>query len=172
MAAAEPALTLKTGAFLRAYTANQAAANELPLESPVAEAIRALPMPWTGTATELLKILETYGDDRTLHQKLWPKSPRSLSGTLRRLAPNLRGIGIAVEFDERNGGTGRRIISVRELPSPSQSSQTLAQKSKVAPTDDLPNDDCDASDDQTRTFSAPQPGPSRPESRPELEDEL
>jgi hypothetical protein len=173
MTAAEPALTLKTGSFLRAYTTNQAIANELPLESPVAEAIRALPIPWTGTATELLKILETYSDDRTRNQKLWPKSPRSLSGTLRRLAPNLRGIGIVVEFDERNGGTGRRIISVRELPSPSQSSQGLSHEPKVAPTDEMPSDDCDASDDEIRSSGELASDHSHPSSiNSELEDEI
>ena len=49
-------------------------------------------------------------------KKHWPKSGRGLSGALRRLAPNLRAVGIDVLFDtEGRGNDKRRIIVVRRF---------------------------------------------------------
>ena len=123
--AAEPALGLKPGSFLSAYTANRSAANELPLETPVAEAVRKLFLPWTGTATELLAALETLIDDRTKRSKSWPSSGRGLSNALRRLASNLRASGVEIQFFREAGMGGRRLISLSESlgDSASQSSQ-------------------------------------------------
>lgn len=110
--AAEPALGWKRGAFLRAYTVNRRSANELPLETPVADAVRKLLLPWTGTATELLKTLESGTDERARQSKGWPASGRSLSNALRRLAPNLRRVGIHIEFGREASHARRRLISV------------------------------------------------------------
>jgi hypothetical protein len=47
-----------------------------------------------------------------LHSKDWLRSPRSLSGKLRRVAPFLRKIGIEVKFGDREGKARNRIIRI------------------------------------------------------------
>ena len=85
------------GTFLRVYLQNRGMANALAMES----SIIGLPIQslietrgeWKGTARELLVELEThFTNDKTRKSKEWPASPRKLSGELRRLAPNLRGL--------------------------------------------------------------------------------
>ncbi len=111
--AAEAALGWEPGSFLLAYTANRRTANEVALESPVTETLMKLSLPWLGTATELLAALEPMIDERTRRSRNWPASGRTLSNALRRLAPNLRQVGIDVQFT-RESRTGRRIITVSE----------------------------------------------------------
>jgi hypothetical protein len=110
--AAERGLGWKPGEFTRAYDLNRRAANELPLETPVVDALRKLDLPWTGTATNLLAELEPFADERTRRMKSWPSSGKSLANALRRLAPNLRPTGIDVEFGQREPGTGGRLITI------------------------------------------------------------
>src|SRR5262249_43350463 len=112
--AAEPALGWKSGTFMAAYTGNRREANELALEaSPVAAAVRQLieGQPWEGTASALLTALSTLMTERDLKAKTWPKTPRTLSNTLRRLASNLRAIGIEVSFSR---GSSRLIRIARK----------------------------------------------------------
>jgi hypothetical protein len=116
--AAEPALPWAPEAFLTAYAGNQDDANDLTLEaSPVAQAVRELMReqtePWTSTATELLTALEELTDEKTRRQKSWPGSGRAMANDLRRLAPNLRVVGIAVTFSRAGGG--RRLIQIEKL---------------------------------------------------------
>ncbi len=86
--AAEPALNIPAGTFLDAYTGNRDDANALALEaSPVAKLIMEIVTPWIGTASELLKDLEAAATDGDKRLKSWPKTPRSLSGAIKRLAP-------------------------------------------------------------------------------------
>jgi hypothetical protein len=123
--AAESALPWAEGAFITAYSGSQADANALALEaSPVAQALRDFmelrtkrmeTAPWWGTATKLLGELETITDEKTKRQKSWPASARTLSNTLRRLAPNLRAVGVDLVFDERKHG-GTRIITITYRP--------------------------------------------------------
>ncbi len=123
--AAESSLGWERGAFLAAYSENRRAANDLPLETSVVDALRKLALPWTGTATTLLRELEGLADERTRHSRSWPASGRALSNNLRRLVPNLRCAGIHVAFD-REPGTGKRLITITDNtgnPS-SQASQT------------------------------------------------
>jgi hypothetical protein len=85
---------------------------------------------WEGTASELLTALETLahggvttggvtmqapkvGSDVT-KQKGWPKNGRALSNALRRLAPTLRVLGIAVTFDREPDAQRRRIIRLTQ----------------------------------------------------------
>jgi hypothetical protein len=102
--AGEQAVGLGAGTFMAAYSGNMAAGNELALEaSPVGkvvmEIVFAMTTPvWSGTAAELLEELEKRAEESTRRLKAWPKSPRALAGVLRRLAPNLRKVGVAVEF--------------------------------------------------------------------------
>ena len=123
--AAEPALGWESGRFLRVYAASRAVANEIPLETPVADALRRLALPWQGTMTRLLKALCGIADEKTRQLRSWPTSGQALSNALRRLAPNLRHAGIEVSFDHRQPGTGRRIVKLSEngCNSSSQASQ-------------------------------------------------
>jgi hypothetical protein len=106
--AAEPALGLRPGKFMRAYDANRADAHQTALEtSPVAVAVQQWSRIYvnsqgqvvqggnivTLTATELLAAI-SHGQNTSARQ--WPKTPKVLSGILARLAPNLRHVGIEV----------------------------------------------------------------------------
>jgi hypothetical protein len=113
--AAEPGLGFERGSFLAAYQANRNAGNEVALESsPVGKAVidlmAAVPE-WKGTSTELLEQLESRADDKTKRLDSWPKAARSLSGTMKRLAPNLRTAGVGVEFS-RQGRRSRKMIEL------------------------------------------------------------
>lgn len=114
--AAESSLGLAEGAFLDAYTGNRTASNDLALEaSPVAAAL--LPFVeaegcWTGTSSELLGELNRRTRDDLQRQPGWPKASNSLSGILKRLAPNLRAAGVNVTRPTRSGKMGSRLIQL------------------------------------------------------------
>jgi hypothetical protein len=72
--------------------------------------------PWEGTAAEFTAKLEEYADEKAQKGKYWPKTPRGCASELRRLAPSLRHTGIAVTFDRRAPGTGRRLIVMERTP--------------------------------------------------------
>ncbi len=56
------------------------------------------------TASELLALLRGFAPREIKRSAQWPKSARTLSIVLRRLAPQLRMIGIIVEFDRQRSG--------------------------------------------------------------------
>ena len=95
--AAEPALGLEPGEFLKAYEENRRTALVLLLDtSPVVPAIRRMLSEnesFSGTARQLLEKIKTGQDPQV---KGWPKDPRVLAGMLNRLAPALREDGIRV----------------------------------------------------------------------------
>ena len=103
--AAEP--RNKKGEFIKAYRGNRQSAIESGLEgSLVATVLRDFINPqssFEGTATALLNALNARVDNRTRLSRSWPKSARSLSEALRRLATALRTVGIEVEFSKRHG---------------------------------------------------------------------
>jgi hypothetical protein len=115
--ACEPGLALKTGEFMRAYKGNRESANESAIEgSPIGRKLLefvAEKVEWSGTATELLTELDDRADEKLRHQKYWPKSSRSLSGMVRRLAPNLRAIGIDADCDGHQGRGGQKRKCIR-----------------------------------------------------------
>jgi hypothetical protein len=96
-------------AFTAAYAANRRDAHETILDDcPVAGAVRQFIVEqsgaWSGTTTELLGELARRAGDKIVSTSRWPKSPRALTNTLRRLAPTLRAIGIeAVHARTRSG---------------------------------------------------------------------
>jgi hypothetical protein len=100
--AAESGLGFQDGAFMNAYSGNRAEAVQETLDSdPVTGAIVVLidkgcEGKWTGTAGEMLKDLEKIIEDGVKKSPAWPKTPRALSGRLRRLATFLRESGIEV----------------------------------------------------------------------------
>lgn len=107
-----------SGEFMRAYTRNRAAAHELVLEaSPVAGILRSMAetCDWEGTATELLGELNERADEGTRRLPSWPKTGRALAGALRRLAPNLRAVGIEVtHYDQPDLGRRRRQVLIKK----------------------------------------------------------
>jgi hypothetical protein len=116
------------GEFLAAYRANRQAANESALEdSPVAAAVRELASqgPWKGTAAELLDelgrtssgsplVVTASGPGSRKSSDRWPRTPRGMSGAIRRLAPALRAVGINVTF----GRDHDRYISIEKAAIP------------------------------------------------------
>lgn len=103
--AAETGLGWSRGTFLAAYQGNRASANDLALESsPVARPLLDIVEDgggWSGTASELLQALETKVSEQVKRQNGWPKNARSLSGQLKRLAPNLRAAGWRIENERQ-----------------------------------------------------------------------
>ncbi len=139
--AAEPAFGVAPGPFLESYDRNRDRADEIALEANrIAEIIAGI-VPqsgeWSGTATELLDALNGRVDDDTRRTRDWPKSPQAMGNVMRRLAPNLRSVEIAVRF-ERPGGKRRVITLERVGKRPSLLSQRhLSVTTMTAPP--LPN---------------------------------
>lgn len=117
--AAEPALGLEPGEFMKAYAASRKTGNEIALEaSPVGKVLVDFVGhvgQWSGTATELLHELEERAEEKTHRLKSWPATARTLGAAVKRLAPNLREEGIDVEFG-RTGRKGTRTITLSSQP--------------------------------------------------------
>ena len=82
---------------------------------PVAAAVRAVMeerTEWKGTATDLLGALAEAAGERVAKSKIWPASPRALSGRLRRAATFLRKIGIEIDH-VKEGQARTRIIHIK-----------------------------------------------------------
>jgi hypothetical protein len=138
--AAETGFGLKSGSFEAAYERNRNAVNDITLESnPVGKYILQLTKSsnWKGTASELLKRLtsleEAYGESR---EKSWPRTPRAISGLLKRLAPNLRRAGVDVEFSRDTDRSRRRLICLTRIEG-SSSVRTVRHKNCNAGTSDV-----------------------------------
>jgi hypothetical protein len=117
--AGESELGWKNGTFMKAYSESRAEANEVALDaSPIVAPLRSLANGegWKGTCTELLSKLIQMAGLVVVRTKQWPKNARTLSGILRRLAPNLRKSGIAVELWREPGGNRERRVSVTAIP--------------------------------------------------------
>jgi Bifunctional DNA primase/polymerase, N-terminal/Primase C terminal 1 (PriCT-1) len=118
--AAEPALGLDAGAFLKAYEQDRSASQEAALEnSSIGRAIAMFAEQhkhWVGTASELLVEIEgpAYSADRMRRGGEWPRTPKRLAGELRRLAPCLRSADIYVELPQRRTGREKRRLIVLE----------------------------------------------------------
>jgi hypothetical protein len=112
--ACEGGLPWKPGTFMTAYNGNRAEALETILETDViALAILNLlagQCSWRGTAGELLKAVNAAATEETRKARDWPKTPRGMSGALRRAAPVLRKLGYTVELDERDPDRERRRV--------------------------------------------------------------
>lgn len=111
-----PALGYSTDAFLAAFRSNLAdgmisSVENSPVGRVLMDFIRKRGQ-WQGTSTELLSQLGSSpgADQRSL---AWPKSPKGLSGVLKRLAPALRATG--VQIDEGRTAAAR-IIHLRYRP--------------------------------------------------------
>jgi hypothetical protein len=125
--AAEQPLGLDAGEFMAAYAQNRDAGHELALEaSPVGKPLldflsRINGGKWMGTATELLGELNQMTPPERSRTRGWPQSSRALSGCLRRLAPNLRAVGVEFAQDRTSN---RRLISLERVSDSSVTSVT------------------------------------------------
>jgi hypothetical protein len=113
VAAAESGLGWEPGSFIETYRADRAGAVERTIEGDVvASAVVALvervSLPWEGSATELLAELDREVKEQVRALKIWPKTPATLSGRLRRITPTLRQIGIEVELGDRASTKDRK----------------------------------------------------------------
>lgn len=152
--AAETSFGWPRGAFLAAYQSNRQSANDVALEaSSVARPLLDLldeRGSWSGTASELLSTLEDRVTDQIKRQTVWPKSARSISGHLKRLAPNLRASGWQMTF--RREARQRLVIIERvdictSPPALSSSSDDVATTQPSAkPSVMFPNDERDGRD--------------------------
>jgi hypothetical protein len=126
--AAETAFGWPSGTFISAYQGNRESANEVALEAsviarPLLDLLEA-EGEWTGSSSELLKVLEQRQDDQAHKPSGWPKNPRSLSGHLKRLAPNLREAGWVAEQDR---SSKKRAWSIRRAEKPPRPSSSGSQ---------------------------------------------
>lgn len=117
--ACEQGLGLEAGSIIEAYRNNRAGVNDLVLEvSPVASALQEMMearategvSTWEGTSSDLLTVLEERVDDRTRKARAWPNSARGLSAILRRIAPNLRELGLSIAFNRGTGRDRKRLV--------------------------------------------------------------
>ena len=113
--AAEGALPISHGDFIRCYNDNRADSVQSSLDAdPVSVGIRdlmQLKKKWSGTATQLLKRLEGNPSNNysncivprnTTKSKVWPKAPHILSRRLKRASSFLSTIGIEIMFGRRD----------------------------------------------------------------------
>jgi hypothetical protein len=139
------ALGEKPGAFLEVYDRNRRDANEAILDdSLVASAVKSFmasrPV-WEGTSSKLMDELnELHPDYAAIKVKgRWPKSPRGLSGHLKRLTPALRTVSVEVAFSRLPEERRLTLSSVKPVDQPSQ---PYPEASELLPS----NGDHDASD--------------------------
>ena len=136
--ACEAGLGLEEGRFMQVYGANLDDSNARVLEmSPVASAIVGLLDLHRGevtlSPTELYRELNgLVGDER--RQPDWPKSVKKLSTTLKRLAPNLREVGIEYEAGKTSGPNSSRYVRLRRV-----SAAPLGNETEQSSADDSQN---------------------------------
>jgi hypothetical protein len=167
--AAEPALGLKDGEFMQAYTANRAAGNETAIEAaPIGRVLIDFVTNaghWRGTSAELLQELNGRVDEKARKLDGWPKTPRGLRAALTRLAPNLRETGIGVEFPPRISKS-RRITLIRtgeETTVTTVTPSSGAENPDVFESDSMTVDDGHGSGGETVTPTVIQEYPENPE---------
>jgi hypothetical protein len=136
--AAEPALGLADGAVLDAFTRNRSDAHHIILDaSPVGAALQrfaARQARWEGTPETLRKNLLDVADEAS--RSAFPKNAKGLSDTLRRIAPNLRAVGVNVCRRETRGNT--RVWIVERLGTGNLSTVATAAREDAPGLDSSP----------------------------------
>ncbi|MER3426324.1 MAG: hypothetical protein C4299_04085 [Thermoleophilia bacterium] len=69
---------------------------------------------WRGTAAALLADLNATAEASVTRARFWPQTPRALAGYLRRIAPELRRLGVEIEFS-KEGRNRTRIIALEKV---------------------------------------------------------
>ena len=153
--AAGEGLGWRPGDFSKAYQTNRDNANELALEGsivvPPLRTLMALRTQWSGIATELLRDLKTHIDESVKTQRSWPKNGKGLSDRLRRIAPNLRAIGIRVTWSYSTDRTHSRLILLEQLGAPAS---TASEPSETPSGHSGQSDASDSSDARTPLYSS------------------
>ena len=130
--AVESGLGWQPGDFMRAITHNEDDANETVVAGSVfASTVRKFALSkqcWTGTWEDLLKALNEIADESARRHDDWPRDNHALSTKLRERAPNLRGIGIDVQFHDKKRP---KVVTLTSTPASVQPSVQPA-----APADD------------------------------------
>lgn len=147
--AAESALGLPAGSFLKVYAGNRQEAHAAVLESsPVAMTLQrfmASRPSWQGTASELLEELDRLIDDKTRRGKDWAGNPRSLGKILKRLAPDLRATGLTITAHRTNSRRSYTIDwgekGTSPLSPPSQAGQREVLGGDSGPWSDVTGED-------------------------------
>ena len=111
--ACEESLGMKPGEALTAYQSNRTETHHLALESsPLYEPVAQLAQEgFSGTVTELHARLNCMMSESVRRSVRWPKAPNALGNALRRMASNLRAVGIEIQFS-RADILGRRVVSL------------------------------------------------------------
>jgi hypothetical protein len=124
--AAEESFGLSRGSFISAFIGNRESANELALEaSPIAATLVDFiqnEARWTGKPSELLDELNRCAGEDTKRQQGWPKRSNALSGAIKRIAPNLRTVGIEYDVGRTKAGRFLTLEYRGKTSSPSSSS--------------------------------------------------
>jgi hypothetical protein len=115
--AAEPALGWEPGSFVASYMRNRDSSHTLAVESSVVgpPLVEVATGGFEGTMSELLELLVGKVGDQVARRKEWPKSGQALGAHVKRLAPNLRALGIEVEH-AREGKGRRRVVRIERRP--------------------------------------------------------
>lgn len=124
IAAAESSLGWEAGEFVKALISNREDANAAVIESsllagPILKLVEK--GDWSGTAEQLLRWIESMVSDSVRRSPDWPRTARGIAGALRRLAPNLRPLGVQINFGKAKTRDRTRLITIRG-PVPSASS--------------------------------------------------
>jgi len=111
--ACEESLGMKPGEALAAYQSNRAETHNVALESsPLYEPVAQLAREgFSGTVAELHARLNCIVSESMRRSIRWPKAPSALGSALRRMASNLRAVGINIQFSRADIG-GRRVVSL------------------------------------------------------------
>ena len=114
--ACAPGIGVSEDTILRAHVAarNDASADAV-MDSPVGKGVLALMREqsrWEGTATDLIDAVAARITEQHRRGPTWPRSPRAMGEQIRRLAPDLRRMGIEVVAGERAGHERRRMIKL------------------------------------------------------------
>lgn len=130
--AAEISIGLEPGAFISAFMGNRENANELALEaSPIASTLIELIQQqgsWNGKSSKLLEELNLRASDEMKKQQGWPKRANLLSGAVKRIAPNLRAVGIECKLGRTKAGSSITLECLNKTSS-SSSSPTPSEES-------------------------------------------
>lgn len=133
--AAESACPWQKGKFLAALEEQRQSADEFVIEaSIVGTTVRHYLHErgdLGGTATQLLDLLAEYAGEKIAKRTDWPKGAPAFGTRLHEVAPNLRRVGIDVQFD-RDGR--RRNITIRKNKEP----ETLSSLSPPSPSEVKP----------------------------------
>jgi hypothetical protein len=127
--ACEEGLGMKPGETLAAYQSNRNETHNLALESsPLYEPVAQLAQEgFSGTITELHARLNCMMSESMRRSIRWPKAPNALSNALRRMANNLRAVGIQIEFS-RADIRGRRLVSLVSASEPRKRSSVIVSE--------------------------------------------